>query len=264
VVGGPRWTARGLCITALAAVLGLFAYIIATETFSTAGRIGISVAALVIVVAIVAIIEPRSFVGRVLVHYQRVVDELAEGLGWVAKWLVPTCVMVGFVNVLLRYIGRYANRSLTSNRYIELQWMLFGAIFLVAFPYVLKHGINVRVDFVFQRFSRKGRALIDFLGHIIGLVPYCLFAVWATWDFALTSLYQRGERWSTWEVWDVWEKSPDAGGLPRAPIKLLLLLGFVFLGIQTVSELVKLGFVLGEKEEIAAPEEFPEAPLRIE
>jgi TRAP-type mannitol/chloroaromatic compound transport system permease small subunit len=257
-------TVRGICIAALVVIVGLLAYVIATETFSTAGRIGISVAAGAIVVAIVAIIEPRSLVGRVLIGYQRVVDGLAEGLGWVAKWLVPTCVVVGFVNVALRYIGRYANRSLTSNRYIELQWMLFGAIFLIAFPYVLKHGINVRVDFIYQRFSRKVRALIDFLGHIIGLVPYVLFAIWATWDFAFTSLYQRDERWGTWRVWEVWENSPDAEGLPRAPIKLLLLLGFVFLAVQTLSELVKLGFVLGEKEEIAAPEDLPEAPLRIE
>ena len=51
-----------------------------------------------------------------------------------AKWLVPVCVPVAFVNVVLRYIGRWQGRALTSNRYVELQWMLFGAIFLLAFP----------------------------------------------------------------------------------------------------------------------------------
>ena len=86
--------------------------------------------------------------GRVLLWYSRVIDALSEALGWLAKWLVPVCVLVGFTNVLLRYIGRFQNRALTSNRYIELQWMLFGAIFLLVLPYVLKHSINVRVDFL--------------------------------------------------------------------------------------------------------------------
>ena len=202
--------------------------------------------------------------GRVLLMYQRAIDALTEGLGWLAKWLVPVCVMVAFVNVVLRYVGKYQHRALTSNRYIEAQWMLFGAIFLLAFPYILKHSVNVRVDFWFQTFSRKRQALIDFVGHVLALVPYCLFALWVNWDYALTSLFQKGERWGTWKVWDVWEQSPDANGLPRGPIKVLILLGFLFLLLQTVAELVKLGFVLTEKAELAAPEAPPEAPLRVE
>lgn len=203
-------------------------------------------------------------VGRVLLRYQRAIDATSEGLGWVAKWLVPACVAVGFVNVLLRYIGRFQNRALTSNRYVELQWMLFGAIFLLAFPYILKHGVNVRVDFWYQSFTRKRKALIDFVGHVVGLVPYCVLALWASWDYTFMSLFQKGERWSTWQVWELWEQSPDANGLPRAPIKLLLLLGFFFLLLQTIAELIKLGFVLAEREELAAPEELPDAPLRVE
>jgi len=131
-------------------------------------------------------------VGRILLAFSRVADAISEALGWLAKWLVPSCVVVGFVNVLLRYIGRIQNRSLTSNRYVELQWMLFGAIFLLVLPYVLKHAINVRVDFLYAKFSRRRQALIDFCGHLIGLVPYCLLALWVNWDYALTSLFQKG------------------------------------------------------------------------
>lgn len=202
--------------------------------------------------------------GRVLLRYQRAIDALTEGLGWLAKWLVPVCVMVAFVNVVLRYVGRYQHRALASNRYLEAQWMLFGAIFLLAFPYVLKHNVNVRVDFWFQNFSRKRQALIDFVGHLLALVPYCLFALWVNWDYALTSLFQKSERWGTWKVWEVWEQSPNADGLPLGPIKALILLGFLFLLLQTVAELVKLGFVLTEKAELAAPEPPPEVPLRVE
>ena len=117
----------------------------------------------------------------------------------------------------------------------------------------LKHGINVRVDFIFQRFSRKIQALIDFVGHLLSLVPYCLFAIWVVWDYAFTSLFQRSPRWDTWQVWDVWEKSQNAGGLSPAPIKVLLLVGFFCLLLQTVAELIKLGFVLGEKERARRP-----------
>jgi TRAP-type mannitol/chloroaromatic compound transport system permease small subunit len=202
--------------------------------------------------------------GRLLLRYARLADALSEGLGWIAKWLVPVCVLVGFTNVLLRYIGRFQNRALTSNRYIELQWMLFGAIFLLVLPYILKHAINVRVDFLYSRFTRRQQALVDFVGHIVGLLPYCLFALWANWEYALTSLFQKGERWGTWQVWEVWEQSPDARGLPRAPIKVLVLVGFGCLLLQVLAELVKLGFVLTEKAAVAAPEEAPEAPLRVE
>ncbi len=77
--------------------------------------------------------------------------------------------------------------------------------------------------------------------------------------------YTRGDsRWCTGKVWEVWEQSANAKGLSPAPIKVLLLVGFFVLLLQTFAELIKLGFVLREKDELAAPEELPEAPLRVE
>lgn len=209
--------------------------------------------------------EPKlGPVGRILLRFQRLGDGMSEGAGWLAKWLVPVCTLVGFVNVVLRYVGRYQGQALTSNRYIEAQWMLFGAIFLLALPYILKHDVNVRVDFLFQKFSRKWKALIDFVGHLVALVPFCLFALWVNWDYALTSLFQKGERWGSWKVWEVWEQSPDASGLPWAPIKVLILFGFLFLLIQTLAELVKLGFVLTDRADLTEPERPSDVPLRLE
>jgi len=203
-------------------------------------------------------------IGRLLLAYERTVDAISEAFGFLAAFLVPVLTLVAFINVLLRYLGRYTNETLTSNRYIELQWMLFGTIFLLAFPYILKHGINVRVDFFYSRFTRKQQALIDFVGHCLALIPYCMFALWVTYDYALRSLYERGERWSTLQVWEIWEQSPDPHGLPRAPVKTMLFVGFFFLLLQTLAELVKLGFVLTERAQVAAPEAPEEAPLRVE
>lgn len=203
-------------------------------------------------------------VGRAFVAYARAVDAITEGLGWLAKWLVPMCVVVGFGNVLLRYIGRFQNRALTSNRYVELQWMIFGAIFLLGLPYILKHAINVRVDFLQSRFSPRTRAAIDFVGHLVGLIPFCLVALWANWDYVWGSVFQKGERWGTWRVWEVWEQSPDARGLPRGPIKLLLLGAFGLLLLQAVAEMVKLVAAMTDRQDVIEPEEEPEAPLRVE
>jgi TRAP-type mannitol/chloroaromatic compound transport system permease small subunit len=200
-------------------------------------------------------------VWRPLIGFGRLVDRLSEGLGWLAKWLVPVCVTVAVVNVALRYVGRFQGRALTSNRYVELQWMLFGAIVLLTLPYILKHNINVRVDVFSQHFSKKRQALIDFAGHLIGLVPFGLFALWVNWDFVLRSLFQKGERWGTWKVWEIWEQSPDADGLPRGPVKALILLGFAFLLLQTVAELIRLGSVLAGKaglESIEGPSKLEE------
>jgi TRAP-type mannitol/chloroaromatic compound transport system permease small subunit len=138
--------------------------------------------------------------------------------------------------------------------------MLFGAIVLLVLPYILKHNINVRVDVFSQHFSKKRQALIDFAGHLMALVPFCLFALWVNWDFVLRSLFQKGERWGTWKVWEIWEQSPDADGLPRGPIKALVLVGFAFLLLQTVAELIRLGSVLAGKAEV----ETIEAPTDLE
>lgn len=178
---------------------------------------------------------------RPLLAYQGVMDRVAEAVGSVSKYLVILAVGVGFFNALLRYIGRFAGEQLTSNRYLELQWYLYSGVFLLAFAYILKNGINVRVDFWFANRSQRVKAAIDFVGHLIGLIPFTLLGIWAVWP-------SMGRTWGirpdgtlpTWRVWEVWERSPDPQGLPRAPIKTLLLLGLLLLLLQALAEMVKL------------------------
>jgi TRAP-type mannitol/chloroaromatic compound transport system permease small subunit len=186
-----------------------------------------------------------------LLAFHRWADRFSEWTGTVAMWIVIPTVAVGFVNVVLRYTGAVIGQRLTSNGIIELQYYMYSVIFLVGFAYVLKHQINVRVDFWFANLSRKRKAWIDFIGNWIGLVPFCIIGIWVSTPQALQSIR-------------VGEMSPDASGLPRGPIKALLALAFVLLLIQALGEQIRLYAVLTERAHLVDIEEAPEQPIRVE
>ena len=124
-------------------------------------------------------------------------------------------------------------------------------VFFFGFAYILKNGINVRVDFIYANWSRKRQALLDFWGHLALLVPFCVIGVWVTVYPVMTS-------------WRQWEQSPDPSGLPRAPLKTMIIVAFALLLLQAISELIKLFAVLrGTEEEVPELREHQEA-LRIE
>lgn len=178
---------------------------------------------------------------RPLLRYQRAMDSVTELVGRFALYFVVAVVLVGFGNAVLRYVGRATGQQLASNRYIELQWYLYATMFLLAFAYILKNGINVRVDFWYGGRSSRTKAWIDFVGHLFALIPFCLLALWVSWGPILTSWGARPDgSFSTAQVWRIWERSPDPGGLPRAPIKTMLWLGFALLLLQALAEMVKL------------------------
>ncbi len=171
-------------------------------------------------------LRPRGPVVRVLHGYRRVAGVLSEALGWLSALLVILTVVVGVVNVVLRELGSRTNRSLTNNALIEAQWYLYTLVFVTGLAYILKNGINVRVDFWFANRSERTRSIIDLVGHLVGLLPFCYIAIKYSWPAVEFS-------------WEVNEQSPDPSGLPRAPIKTALLLGFVFLAVQGVAEVIK-------------------------
>lgn len=193
--------------------------------------------------------EPGRVFG-LLLAYQRWADGFSEWTGRVAAWIVIPTVVVGFVNVVLRYTGAVIGQRLTSNAIIELQLYMYSAIFLVGFAYVLKHHINVRVDFWFTNQPVSRKAWIDFIGNWIGLLPFCVIGVWVAFPQALQSIR-------------VWEQSPDANGLPRGPIKGLLALAFLFLLIQAIAEQIKLYAVITDRGHLVEIDEVEE-PIRIE
>jgi TRAP-type mannitol/chloroaromatic compound transport system permease small subunit len=178
---------------------------------------------------------------RVLHGYRRVAGVLSETLGWISALLVVVTVVVGVTNVVLREIGSRTNRSLTNNALIEAQWYLYTLVFVTGLAYILKNGINVRVDFWFANRSERTRSIIDLVGHLVGLLPFCYIAIKYSWPAVQFS-------------WEVNEQSPDPSGLPRAPIKTALLLGFVFLTVQAIAEVIKTIEELGGYERRDEPD----------
>ncbi len=172
------------------------------------------------------------------------IDSITERIGGVANWIVMITVVVGFYNVVARYTGRYLGVRLSSNVFIELQWYLFSLIFFFGFAYILKHGVNVRVDFLYTHWSAKQQAWVDLLGTLLFLIPLCLIGIYVTYNPVMSSWGRLPNgSWGTWEV------SPDPEGLPRAPIKTMIIVAFALLLFQSISQVIKhLAVILGHTE----------------
>ena len=161
----------------------------------------------------------------------RWIDRWSERLGRGLYWLALGMIGVGAFNALARYLDRYTEMGLSSNLWIELQWYLFSLLFLLGAAYTLKHDDHVRVDVLYSRLSRRGRAWINVLGTALFLLPFCAVVLWMSIPFVTNS-------------WAILEGSPDPGGLPRYPIKTVIPLALLFVMIQGVSLLIREGAVL--------------------
>jgi TRAP-type mannitol/chloroaromatic compound transport system permease small subunit len=206
------------------------------------------------------LIQGRYQVLHALLRLSGVIDRAIEKLGGISNWIVILTIAVGFYNVAARYIGRFIGLKLSSNGLIELQWYLFSIIFCFGFAYILKHGANVRVDFLYTNWSEKQRSLVDFIGTVFFLIPFCLIGIWVTFNPILLSwgLLPDGS-WGTWEV------SSDADGLPRAPIKTMVLVAFILLLLQSISQAIKyFAILMGYTQVAQAVEAETEENLPIE
>ena len=148
----------------------------------------------------------------------RWIDALNEWVGRGVAWVTAGLVTVVFVDVLMRYIF---NTSFVFTQ--ELEWHLFGFIFLIGAGYTLLHDGHVRVDIIYQRLGLKGRAWINFFGVILFLIPGCIMVITTSWIFTMTSF-------------SMLEGSPDPGGIPyRFIIKGCIPAGFTLLLLQGIS-----------------------------
>ena len=171
-------------------------------------------------------LRPRGPVMSVLHGYRVAADHLAGVLGFISVALVFPTVIISVVNVILRRIGSEVGRNLTSNSLVEAQWYLYTLIFVFGFAYILREGINVRVDFWFGNRSSRTQSWIDLVGLLVGLLPFAYIGIKYSWPSVQLS-------------WETRERSPNAGGLPLYPIKTALMFAFVFLAIQGLAEVVK-------------------------
>ena len=161
-----------------------------------------------------------------LLQIARAIDLINEWIGRLTYWLVLLMVAVGAWNVLGRYIGRIIGTNLTSNALIEIQWYLFDVVFLFGAAYALKYNEHVRVDIFYKGWSYRRKALANFLGNILFLIPFSSLIIYYSWGTVINS-------------WSILEKSPDAGGLPRYPIKSAIIIAFILLILQGISEAIK-------------------------
>lgn len=181
-----------------------------------------------------------------LLRLSRWIDAVTDRIGRAVYWLVLVMVGVGCWNVVGRYLGQAIGQNLSSNALIETQWYLFDLVFLLGAAYTLKHNGHVRVDVFQSRWSGKGKALGELIGTLLFLLPFCALVLWFSWDVVMASVAIR-------------ETSPDPGGLPRYPIKVMILVSFVSLIIQGISEAIKNAAVLtGHRS--APGEAVPAAP----
>ncbi len=204
--------------------------------------------------------QRRDRILRPLLKFSSFIDTLTERVGLLADWVVLITVAVGFYNVVARYIGRFIGLRLSSNFFIELQWYLFSLIFFLGFPYILKHGINVRVDFLYVKLSDKQKALVDLLGTVFFLIPFCLIGLYVTYGPVLTSWGRLPSG-----VWGTWEVSPDPDGLPRAPIKTMILVSFGLLLLQSLAQTIKyLAVLLGHSDMAGIIESNPTTTINLQ
>ena len=156
-----------------------------------------------------------------LLSLSRIIDIVSTKIGRWLSWLILAAVLVSAVNAIIRKVF-----DQSSNAWLELQWVLFGAVFLLCSAWTLSSNEHIRIDIVNSLFPKRVRNWIDMFGHVVFLMPFTLIMIYVSWPFALRS-------------YAINEQSVNAGGLPQWPAKFLVLLGFVLLAVQGISEIIK-------------------------
>jgi len=163
---------------------------------------------------------------NIAIKIAQIIDLITEWYGKIVYWLVLVMIGIGVWNVIGRYLGKIIGENLTSNSLIELQWYIFDLIFFLGAAYTLKKDNHVRVDIFYKDLPTKRKALINIIGVLFFLIPFCGVIIYFSWQYVFNS-------------WQILEISPDDCGLPRYPIKTLIIISPILLIIQGISELIK-------------------------
>jgi len=165
---------------------------------------------------------------QALLALSRLIDAINNRVGQAVTWLTLLVVLVSACNAVVRKAF-----NVSSNAWLELQWYLFGAMFLLAAGYTLLRNEHVRVDILAQRLSRRTQVKIEIFGVLCFLLPACTLIMWLSWPMFMDSYLSH-------------EQSSNSGGLLRWPVKLLIPVGFGLLVAAGVSHLIKcVGYLTG-------------------
>jgi TRAP-type mannitol/chloroaromatic compound transport system permease small subunit len=156
-----------------------------------------------------------------LLAVSRAIDAVNTRLGKWLSWLIVLAVLVSATNAIIRKLF-----DTSSNAWLELQWVLFGVVFLLCSPWTLCVNEHIRIDVISNLLSRRARTIIDIIGHAFFLLPLTVLMIVTSVPFFLRS-------------YEINEQSFSAGGLPQWPAKFLVPLGFTLLLLQAISELIK-------------------------
>lgn len=149
------------------------------------------------------------------------IDRLNELIGRSVFWLILVAVLVSAINAIIRKAF-----DVSSNAWLELQWQLFGAVFMLCAAYTFLKNEHIRIDILNARFPKAVRDWIDLLGHLVFFMPFVILMMVDGWPFFMAS-------------YRINEQSMNAGGLAQWPAKLLIPVGFFLLFLQGISEIIK-------------------------
>jgi TRAP-type mannitol/chloroaromatic compound transport system permease small subunit len=165
---------------------------------------------------------------RALLKLSNAIDWLNTLVGRYVIWLILASTVISGINAVVRKAF-----NMSSNAYLEVQWYLFAASFLLAAGYTLLNHEHVRIDVIAGRLSKRTQVWLDVFGFTVFLLPLCFAILWFSIPFFIRG-FQSGEM------------SNNAGGLIRWPVFLMLPLGFGLLLLQGVSELIKrIAYLMG-------------------
>src|SRR4051812_16753072 len=156
-----------------------------------------------------------------LLNLSRGIDAFTKWTGKRLAWLILLAVIVSAINAIIR-----KTFDTSSNSWLELQWVLFSAVFLLCSPWTLLANEHIRIDIVNNLLPKRIRDSIDVIGHTLFLLPLTIIMMLTSVPFFLRS-------------YEINEQSGNAGGLPQWPSKALIMIGFTLLLVQGLSELVK-------------------------
>lgn len=165
-----------------------------------------------------------------LLSLAHLIDRLNQRIGRAVSWLILATVLISAGNAIMRKAFQ-----LSSNAFLEIQWTLFAAVFLLAAGYTLLKNEHVRIDIVSSRLGPRAQAWIDLIGGLLFLLPLCALVLYHAWPFFLTSF--AAQEWSN-----------NPGGLMLWPAKLMIPAGFTLLLLQGLAEIIKrIGYLAGQE-----------------